>query len=1659
MKRVLLLCIPLLLLIFSLPDSIYSQGNQIDVNKNDVKAIINELDVTPVQMDKPSALTGITTSEPDIPGYLPAGLSSPKPNTPDDLGDWSNEAALACIFTLGPILNASTVASLIVKPPPFDYPPSAIAFMTNLSLKFCAPYVGAPSNITTAPSGCSATFTQYDMSGKYSNIMGFPSPLSEILPGTDWGDIGTPEVVHWSTDVDVSAKHSGSRQGDQIIFDTGINSIVWRGETLLHPMDLVFIYIPGLGQERETLRTALNAGKFLLDKSLRFIIDAQPNPHGIYNEEVQYVVVTDFVRPSISTSMQNVEVEAIEPGGVSRRTYLGTLEKTITFSDNCDDTPQLIPQNAPNFAAVDNSYVITWEVRDRGPHGLEGGYNSRTLEQTLTVVDTKPPIILAPPPIVTETVTIPAPINMGHPAVFDLADLNPTVNHDACSQPGVVCVGNEVRFPAGQIYVTWTAVDQSGNSATIVQLVNVKSPGSNQTPDAHDKTGADGLDAISYQPITITLTADDADADPLWFAIDEQPDDGFFHAPLLPYFIQDYRLANVNDISFLEYCADPDNQQQYVPTDWPVNANFMAVDDAGNTYVHDQGMIWCNGNGDVSTNYRLAIFRPDGSWEQISSSFDVKDVYVDQRNGFIYTASTDSDVSYVRKFDLDLNQVGSYRIDDADVLLVGGARASVGDEQGIVYATNGHFFSGASQLYLFDVNGPGDPAFLADYSLPGVNWIDMALDSQGNFYASSNQTNGHRIYKFSPAVLDDEGNSTPGELIGWLGKCDYGPGCDIAHGRSFGFSCTDTTCSLDPGSSVDGSGPGQFDNPRGIALDPNDILYVTDYNNLRVQRFTPEGYFAGQAISECDGSCFVLGDFGQPEQVTVNSNHFYVLDDGTDLLHVFETTPLTHIDNDAATIVYQSDNNFVGTDSFTFKVTDGLISSAPAQVDIQVTRNYRPPQADRGLAFTAVEDTPQSITLTGYDPDEYLDLLTFQIDSPPAHGTISGSEPNRQYIPDPDFNGTDTFTFVADDGTFLSEPQTVTMTVTAVNDAPRFPEENHNFAFRLSGNFLDMSRLSTLEDMQIGRGFDTLFKIDFYDPDVPDLHTVTIDWGDGSPVESEGEVLADGTVTGPLLNEGNGGVPGSVTAEHIFTQNGVYTAEVCVTDNVIINGDGYKETTPASVTSCKDISVTVASMTDMLLNIESASNPIAIDDAPVYALTLINNAPDVGPGVTATGIVVHYTLDGHTHFSYADTNDGSCHHANGVITCQLNSLAPGESVSVEIGATLNSGLVPGDRLENEAIFQLNEANQSDLQLAVEMVTVVAPADFIVNTVEDAPDVNTADNLCEAESGDCTLRAAVEQANAQPDQQIIALDYQRYLLEVDLQVTDDLIINGLGAENSMLVGTGGGRVMTILDRSEVTFNALSLIGGQADDDDSQGGGLYNLDGTVLLDEVLISQNYAQASGGGIWNGGELSLNDSAITGNQTDGVGGGIYNEGVLNLTNVTLSGNQAQSGGGIGGGGTAVFTNVTVSNNHATGSGGGLNGEPQNFTLINTILAGNTAVNAGPNCGYGFTSEGFNLVDDVTDCTIMGQTATNIVGQDARLMPLAHNSGQTPTQALLGSSPAVDAGSCLLQSDQRDIERPIDGNLDNDPACDIGAYEFEPLQRYLPIILLADGRQ
>ena len=122
---------------------------------------------------------------------------------------------------------------------------------------------------------------------------------------------------------------------------------------------------------------------------------------------------------------------------------------------------------------------------------------------------------------------------------------------------------------------------------------------------------------------------------------------------------------------------------------------------------------------------------------------------------------------------------------------------------------------------------------------------------------------------------------------------------------------------------------------------------------------------------------------------------------------------------------------FSGTDSFTYRANDGTADSNLATVTITVNAVNHVPVAVDG-SVTTNEDTAAPVTLSASDPDG--DPLTYSVLTGPSHGTLSGTAPDLTYTPAANYNGTDAFTFSANDGTVDSNVATVSITVVAVPD-------------------------------------------------------------------------------------------------------------------------------------------------------------------------------------------------------------------------------------------------------------------------------------------------------------------------------------------------------------------------------------------------------------------------------------------------------------------------------------------------------------------------------------------------------------------------------------------------------------------------------------------------
>ncbi len=144
--------------------------------------------------------------------------------------------------------------------------------------------------------------------------------------------------------------------------------------------------------------------------------------------------------------------------------------------------------------------------------------------------------------------------------------------------------------------------------------------------------------------------------------------------------------------------------------------------------------------------------------------------------------------------------------------------------------------------------------------------------------------------------------------------------------------------------------------------------------------------------------------------------------------------------NADGTFSYTPDANFNGTDSFTYKANDGQADSNVATVTITVNPVNDPPVALDDHYSVAEDNTltanPGSGVLRN-DTDVENDPLTAVLVDAPQHGTATlNADGTFSYTPEADFNGTDSFSYKANDGQADSGVATVAITVNPVNDPP-----------------------------------------------------------------------------------------------------------------------------------------------------------------------------------------------------------------------------------------------------------------------------------------------------------------------------------------------------------------------------------------------------------------------------------------------------------------------------------------------------------------------------------------------------------------------------------------------------------------------------------------------
>jgi CSLREA domain-containing protein len=273
-----------------------------------------------------------------------------------------------------------------------------------------------------------------------------------------------------------------------------------------------------------------------------------------------------------------------------------------------------------------------------------------------------------------------------------------------------------------------------------------------------------------------------------------------------------------------------------------------------------------------------------------------------------------------------------------------------------------------------------------------------------------------------------------------------------------------------------------------------------------------------------------------------------------------------------------------------------------------------------------------------------------------------------------------------------------------------------------------------------------------------------------------------------------------------------------------------------------------------------------------------------------------------------------------------------------------------------------------LMAQIGVMPVAAATPLLVNSTADAVDAAPGNGTCATSLGQCTLRAAIQEANALAGADTITLPAGTYNLTIpgasellgatgDLNVSDNLTINGAGMGATIIDANGLDRALQVAAGVTLNLNNLTVRNGVA----NPGGGLL-VQGSAIVSNVAFNNNQSPLTGvtgmgGGIYIdiNGSATISSSLFTANSA-GYGGGAVSSGTagggssstFSISDSTFISNFGGFGGGAiyPNGSSALVITSTFINNTAN-VGGAIHSNSTAVTVTNSTFVGNQAITMG----------------------------------------------------------------------------------------------------------------
>ncbi len=423
--------------------------------------------------------------------------------------------------------------------------------------------------------------------------------------------------------------------------------------------------------------------------------------------------------------------------------------------------------------------------------------------------------------------------------------------------------------------------------------------------------------------------------------------------------------------------------------------------------------------------------------------------------------------------------------------------------------------------------------------------------------------------------------------------------------------------------------------------------------------------------------------------------------------------------NADGSFTYAPAAGFSGTDTFSYRANDGTADSNTASVTIMVSPVNGAPVAIAD-AYTTMEDVPLSVpAATGVlgndqDPDGGPSALTAVLRTNVSTGTLTlNANGSFEFAPPANFNGLATFSYAASDGTATSDPATVTITVSPVNDAPFITsaprtsvEQGASYSYTLMASDPDGDALAfgaptlpawlafqppatiagTPSQADVGSHPVRMTVTDGLSPPIVQDFSIVVGAVDNAPrvasipaqTATEGEPFT--FEVAPFVSDPDTPVTqlrylasGALPAGFVLSSTGTLSG----TPPLDGAGDYTVHFTVADGTTTVDgqfaLQVLRAGRTDLAITVSAAPNPVQVAMTATWTLSVANSS-NVDVGLAA----VEATFTGGAPFRF-DTPPPACTVAPGadseIVRCTLGPIAGGSSTSVKL---TGSGSLAGD---------------------------------------------------------------------------------------------------------------------------------------------------------------------------------------------------------------------------------------------------------------------------------------------------------------------------------------------------------------------------------------------